>query len=73
MDNYAEHEAIVKKHSENEIKMIERRESLQMIIENLFKEIGRDKTMQEIRKDLLAGRRASVRTFNPKTFLAPKV
>ena len=53
--------------------MIERRESLQMIIENLFKEIGRDKTMQEIRKDLLAGRRASVRTFDPKTFLAPKV
>ena len=44
-----------------------------MIIENLFKEIGREKTMLEIRKDLKAGRRASVRIFDPKTLLAPKV
>jgi hypothetical protein len=28
MDNYAEHEAVVRKYSENEIKMIERRETL---------------------------------------------
>jgi hypothetical protein len=64
VDNHHEYGQIVKKHSESEIKMMGRRETMQNLIFKIFKEIGREKTMAYIKQDFKEGRRASVRVVD---------
>ena len=63
MDNQTEYLKVVQKHKESQIHCMEKRQSLMKYLAVIFKEIGKERTMQYVMQDFKDGRRASVRVI----------
>ena len=61
MDDYLDFKKLVGKHDESFTALLERRDRAESLLNSVFREIGKEHTIEHIRQDRQAGKRASVR------------